>query len=254
VRPRLLDLGFALVAALIEFANVIDNGASPLGLGLTAFACAVLLARRRAPLVVLVVTLAAELGVDAAGDYPAGAPILVMLFTVADQLDGRISAAALVPTAIVLGVGDILSPVSAVAVWFVGAAVRMRRKDIEEDERLAVRREREAIARELHDVIAHSVSVMLVGVRGARDVLRTQPDVADETLAKVEASGEQSLAELRRALGLLRAPAADADLRPQPTLAQLDDLLAEASLPARLEVVGERRPLSCPPTGSSRRR
>ncbi len=142
-----------------------------------------------------------------------------------------------------LGLGDITSPVSAVSVWLVGTLVRMRRAGIEEDEQLAVQREREAIARELHDVIAHSVSVMLVGVRGARDVLRTQPDVADETLAKVEASGEQSLAELRRALGLLRGSDAVPDTRPQPTLAQLDELLAEASLPAHLEVVGDRRPL-----------
>jgi signal transduction histidine kinase len=244
MRPRVLDLGLALLAALIDFANVIDNGASPAGLGLTAVACVALLVRRRAPLAVLAVTVAAELGADAVGDYPAGAPILVMLFTVADELEGRIAVAALVPTAVVLGVGDIVSPVSAVAVWLVGALVRMRRAGIEDDEQRAVQREREAIARELHDVIAHSVSVMLVGVRGARDVLRTQPDVADETLAKVEASGEQSLAELRRALGLLRGADAAADRRPQPTLAQLDELLAEAGPPARLEVLGERRPLS----------
>ena len=70
--------------------------------------------------------------------------------------------------------------------------------------------------------MAHSVTVMLVGVRGARDVLRSRPDVADATLGKVETSGEQSLAELRRILALLREPADAAESRPQPSLAQLD--------------------------------
>jgi signal transduction histidine kinase len=87
---------------------------------------------------------------------------------------------------------------------------------------------------------------MLVGVRGARDVLRTSPDVADDTLARVEASGEQSLAELRRILALLRGPEHGAESRPQPSLAELAELVAsfrDAGLPVRLEVVGEPRPL-----------
>ena len=84
-----------------------------------------------------------------------------------------------------------------------------------------------SIARELHDIVAHSVSVMLVGVRGARDVLRTAPEVADETLARVETSGEQSLTELRRILALLRGPEQGAESRPQPSLADLDELVAE---------------------------
>jgi signal transduction histidine kinase len=88
---------------------------------------------------------------------------------------------------------------------------------------------------------------MLVGVRGARDVLRTSPDVAEETLAGVERSGEQSLAELRRLLALLREPERTAESRPQPSLAELDELVAgyrTAGLPVRLEVIGEAPPLS----------
>jgi signal transduction histidine kinase len=87
---------------------------------------------------------------------------------------------------------------------------------------------------------------MLVGVRGARDVLRTSPDVADDTLARVETSGEQSLAELRRILALLRAPEHGADSRPQPSLAELDELVTgyrDAGLPVRLDVIGEPQPL-----------
>ena len=76
-----------------------------------------------------------------------------MLFTVADELEGRVAAGgagADAPSC--WGSGDITSPVSAVSVWLVGTLVRMRRAGIEEDEQLAVQREREAIARELHDV------------------------------------------------------------------------------------------------------
>jgi signal transduction histidine kinase len=245
MRPRAQDLAFALIATVVEFAMLIDgsDGVSVLGLGLTAVACAALMFRRRAPLPVLAVTLAAELGVLAAGDYPGGAPILVALFTVADQLSWPVAFAALVPTVLALALGDMVSPAPVFAAFGVGAAVRARRGELAAGERMAVQRERAAIARELHDIVAHSVTVMLVGVRGARDVLRTSPEVADETLARVETSGEQSLAELRRVLDVLRDPDAAVDTRPQPSLEQLDELVAEAGVPARLEIAGERRSL-----------
>jgi signal transduction histidine kinase len=245
VRPRAQDLAFALIATVVEFAMLIDgsDGVSALGLGLTAIACGALIVRRSAPLLVLAVTIAAELGVVAAGDYPGGAPILLALFTVADQLSWPIAFAALVPSVLALALGDMVSPAPVFAVFGVGAAVRARRQELAAGERMAVQRERAVIARELHDIVAHSVSVMLVGVRGARDVLHSSPEIASETLARVETSGEQSLAELRRVLDVLREPDAAADTRPQPSLEQLDTLIADAGVPARLEIAGERRPL-----------
>jgi signal transduction histidine kinase len=87
---------------------------------------------------------------------------------------------------------------------------------------------------------------MLVGVRGARDVLRSDPDVAEHTLARVETTAEESLAELRRILALLRDPRRAADVRPQPSLADLGALVDDyraAGLPAELHVTGEPRPL-----------
>jgi signal transduction histidine kinase len=87
---------------------------------------------------------------------------------------------------------------------------------------------------------------MLVGVRGAREVLRSEPETAEETLAHVERSGEQSLAELRRILALLRGPQHTADSRPQPSLAELNELIASycaAGPQVRLEVIGEPLPL-----------
>jgi signal transduction histidine kinase len=87
---------------------------------------------------------------------------------------------------------------------------------------------------------------MLVGVRGARDVLRSSPDAADDMLASVERSGEQSLGELRRILALLREPEQGAEAHPQPSLADLNQLVEgyrEAGLPVRLEVIGNPKPL-----------
>jgi signal transduction histidine kinase len=156
--------------------------------------------------------------------------------------------------------GAIIAATLTVGIWGLGAYAQTRRRyrreleqraahlerEREQLARIAVHEERTSIARELHDIVAHSVSVMLVGVRGARDVLRTSPDVADDTLARVETSGEQSLAELRRILALLRAPEHGAEARPQPSLAELDQLVADyraAGLPARLEVTGEPQPL-----------
>jgi signal transduction histidine kinase len=150
--------------------------------------------------------------------------------------------------------------VCTVAAWGLGVFIETRReyrrelerraasvdREREQRERLAAHEERASIARELHDIVAHSVSVMLVGVRGARDVLRSEPDVADATLAKVETSAEQSLAELRRILALLRERASAAESRPQPSLDELDDLIAEyrdAGLQVTLERTGDQRPL-----------
>ena len=112
----------------------------------------------------------------------------------------------------------------------------------EERERAAVAAERRRIARDLHDLIAHSVSVMIVQAGAARVLLAEQPDRAAGPLFAVEEAGRQALAELRRLLGMLRAGAAQAALTPQPGLAELEALIAQtraAGLPVELAVEGE---------------
>ena len=84
---------------------------------------------------------------------------------------------------------------------------------------------------------------MLVGVRGARDVLHSEPEVAYATLGRVEESAEHSLAELRRSLGLLRDPDTSATRTPQPSLKDLEALFADAGLPVRLHASGKLRDL-----------
>jgi signal transduction histidine kinase len=107
--------------------------------------------------------------------------------------------------------------------------------------------ERARIARELHDVVAHNVSVMVVQAGAARRTIERDPDRAREALTSVEATGRQALDEMRRLLGVLRTEDEATELRaPQPSVSHLDELVAhvrEAGLPVDLVVEGEPRPL-----------
>ncbi|MEV4619609.1 histidine kinase [Asanoa sp. NPDC049573] len=112
----------------------------------------------------------------------------------------------------------------------------------------AVEQERARIARELHDIVSHNVSLMIVQAAAAREVLPTMPDEATAALTAVEGAGRTTMTELRHLLGLL-APAADGkdeDLTPQPSLSRLSpliDRIAFAGLPVEVRISGEPRPL-----------
>jgi signal transduction histidine kinase len=93
-----------------------------------------------------------------------------------------------------------------------------------ERERAAISEERLVIGRELQDIIAHSVSVMVVQAGGARRLLRREPDRARESILAVERTGRETLAEMRRLLGLLRRDDDPGALTPQPGLEQLPEL------------------------------
>ena len=269
-----LDSLLALGVAGLEVAQTLESDGSPLVVSvmLAFVGGAVLVLRRRDPLATLAVSLLALLGVALVGATPLAMAPLIGLYTVATSCERRVTLAALVltvavsvATTLVVPSGDqLFDPIQAVAcslaAWGIGIYVETRRKyrrelqrraafverEHQQLERLAAHQERAAIARELHDIVAHSVTVMLVGVRGARDVLHSRPEVADATLGKVETSGEQSLVELRRILEVLREPADAAESRPQPSLAQLDALVAQyrnPGLAVTLERAGDQRPL-----------
>lgn len=111
---------------------------------------------------------------------------------------------------------------------------------------LAVADERTRIARELHDVIAHTVSVVVVQAGAGRRVAREDPEGARAALASIEGIGREALADLRRMVGVLRDEAPVDGLTPQPTLAdvpELVDRLAAAGLPVEVRVDGDPRPL-----------
>jgi signal transduction histidine kinase len=138
------------------------------------------------------------------------------------------------------------------APWVAGRAVRQRRlNDTQlEHERAraaaAIAEERARIARELHDVVAHSISVMVLQARGGRRVLDSEPSDARDAFGTIERTGQQALDEMRRLLGMLRRSDEEIALAPQPSLRELGRLVEQvraAGLPVQVTVEGEPREL-----------
>lgn len=142
----------------------------------------------------------------------------------------------------------------AVTPWVVGRNARARslrlaaaEREQEQRTRMAVSDERTRIARELHDVVAHSVGVIVVQAEGARRVFERDPDRAREALDSIEQTARTALGEMRRSLGVLRREGGRAELEPQPGIEDLGELLAQAragGLTVELAVEGE--PTSLP--------
>ncbi len=153
-----------------------------------------------------------------------------------------------------------------VGLWIIARAVRARRLYLKELEdraerlqrtasaelRAALAEERARMARELHDVVAHHISVMTVQAAGARRMLSRDPDRSIEAMRAVEETGRSALDEMRRIVGALRhvdaeePPTAAAELAPQAGVAELDALMGrarETGLDVGLTVVGEPRTL-----------
>jgi signal transduction histidine kinase len=133
---------------------------------------------------------------------------------------------------------------------------RARLTAVEREQTEALRRavveERARIARELHDVVTHNVSVMVIQAGAARRVMRAVPDEADEALLAVEAGGRAAMTELRHVMGLLTMDSGDQDasrtesLTPQPGLEQLETLIGrvrDTGLPVVLTITGAARPM-----------
>lgn len=111
----------------------------------------------------------------------------------------------------------------------------------EQQARLAESRARAQIARELHDIVAHSLSVMIVQAEGGRAVAAKKPEAAKQALTVIAETGREALSEMRRIVGVLREdPAeAEADFAPAPTLGDIPDLVGRASDRASLAVRGQ---------------
>jgi signal transduction histidine kinase len=281
--PWVFDSGLVLVAAGMSAALfVVDNG--PVGRGLPrgtlVLACALALlhtlplaARRRFPGTVLALCVVSGLAVAALGVPPIvlGLAILVAVYSVAAYGDRWVSlaglaAAELGSAAVQLTPGRFQTPTVVSnalvigAAWLLGHFVGRRRAytarleqtaELErtraEQARRAVAEERLRLARELHDVVAHSISVIAVQSGVGAHVAKTQPEEAAKALAAIEATSRAALIELRRLLGVLRQDGeSQGDLAPVPGLADLDSLLAEvakAGLGVRLRVEGTPSPL-----------
>ena len=119
-------------------------------------------------------------------------------------------------------------------------------REREERARTAVTEERARIARELHDVVGHSVSVMTVQASAVRRLLRPEQEREREALLIVERTGREALAEMRRMVGVLRRPEEGPALAPQPSLEHVERLVEqarEAGLSVELRVEGDPQPL-----------
>jgi signal transduction histidine kinase len=154
----------------------------------------------------------------------------------------------------------VVTPILYAIVWLTGFALRDRavradaaeeraarlEQEREVDALRAVAQERTRIARELHDIVGHSVSVMTVQASGVRRLLRPEQEQEREALLAVERTGREALAEMRRVVGALRDPEEGTALAPQPSLSRVDKLVAQArdtGLPVDLEIAGEPVPL-----------
>ena len=191
-----------------------------------------------------------------AGAYADGARAYLGLLVMAA---GVLTVTALSPNQVA---GDYIFPTAFAAVsWLSGRALRTRTRLTEELHEAALREEeaheqaalraaadeRRRIAREMHDVVAHSVSVMVVQAGGARRILERDPARAIAAAAQIERTGREALAEMRRLLGVLHGDDEEHAARaPQPTMASVGALVSrarDAGLPVQLHETGERRSL-----------
>src|SRR5829696_7663165 len=269
-RALAVDVLLALGVGLVQVAGVSASGSfarwpswRPLdgwAYALLVAGAAALLFRRRWPLGVLAVAVACGLAYAARG-YPEGPSNLAIypaLWTVAMTLPRRTAwlaggAAALpVAGAELLFYGDTMfdfepfyAAVTVLAALWWGEAVRARRAYVaelrdraeraertrEEEARRAVDEERMRIARELHDVVSHTIGVISVQAGVAAHLLHRRPDKAADSLAAIRQASDEALGELHAMLGVLRDGDGDggrAPLAPAPGLAELDALVAQA--------------------------
>lgn len=235
---------------------------------LLVLGCAPLAFRRRRPVIVLTLVGAATAALAA---REPGADLALSLvvasFTAAAHVDRERFQRAVVPIAVVAAVASLLLayPDTNWVEVLVGAtfsaglpmlfgriAYNRRRRMVGDRERAAgdaVTAERSRIARELHDAVAHSMSVMVVQAGAARTVIDHDPEAAKAAIVRIEETGRDGLTEMRRLIGVLTDPGTEADLAPQPGLAQLEALLETvrgAGVP--VEVVTRGQPRRLPPS------
>ncbi|WP_030414994.1 sensor histidine kinase [Streptomyces sp. NRRL S-1448] len=276
-----LLLGFTSLWVAGEVSGAHQLAAAIFTVGL----CLVVALRRKAPVKMLLLTAAIGVGqlIFDIPPNPGNFAMFVITYTVASGTSTARWAArcalagALVGPALSLvrfgeGPGHrqlweslfftVLLTVPFVLAWVLGDSVRTRRaywaqleekatrleKEREAQARIAVAAERARIARELHDVVAHNVSVMVVQADGAAYVLDAAPEQTRQALETISGTGRQALAEMRRLLGVLRTgeQAEGGEYVPQPGVEQLTDLIDQvrgAGLPVDFRVEGEPRPL-----------
>ena len=271
--PVAVDATLVLLLALIAIPR--HGGHEPDGqpvwhLGLFAVALIAPLAwRRKAPAAVFAMMSAVAFGQWASSQpSPADLALLVAFYTVATQESWRriLLAAAILEVGAVLAAVRFAPPGTGLWAWVLisgmitasgvlGYNIRTRRAylaaledraaraehDRDQQAQLAAAAERARIAREMHDVVAHNIAVMIALADGAAYTIDADPRRASAIMGQVSDTGRSALTEMRRLLGVMRESAQPTGHAPQPSLADLDDVLSavrSAGLSARLTVSG----------------
>jgi signal transduction histidine kinase len=277
VAPRVLVLAreyvfealavVAVVLAQIEIWRTIDENHLRLA-GIALFTAGSLLLRRSAPFAVPIAVAAGAIAftlLDAAAAYDTESMFLVLIlaaWVAGSLLDVRQAVIALgallasswlvflrapdVPATELIWVsipicGTFLLSAAASRHSERARLAEERARRMEQEARQAVEEERGRITRELHDVLAHSVSVMTVQASAVRRLLKPEQEREREALLTVEETGRQALAEMRRLLGIMRTESERPALAPQPglgTLPQLVEQVRQSGLPVELTVEG----------------
>ena len=279
--PRVEDLALATVVAAVAMAeiwvplpSVLGEGSRAISSAVTLLACAALTQRRTHPLATALVVLigwplAYTLTPILVLFWGQFVPIVVGLYSVArygDQRQRVLGALAgactllyvdlRVPelgdpseivfhwmvSAVAFGLGFFVSSYERLALTASERAARAEATSREEALR-AVSEERARIARELHDIVAHSMSVMVVQA-GAAEKALDDTEYVRKALGSIRTTGTSAMAEMRRVVALIRDDGETAGMHPQPDLADLEKLVAEMDVPTTLHIEGEEQPLS----------
>jgi len=270
-----IDLAICLATAALSIGGLAtQHRLDTIAVVFCAGLCTPLLLRRLSPIlcfgVIAFVALAQWL---LAGPQWADVSVLIALYWVA--LDGSLIEVALAAGTVELGAimaAVRWSPSEPLKVWVglsglataagvLGVTIRQRRAllaslhekaarlEFERDQqgRLAAAAERARIAREMHDIVAHNLSVMIALAEGATYAMDASPERAAEATRRVSATGREALVEMRRLLGVLREESEAQPLEPQPSLDRLDELLARvnaAGIPVTMDLDGDPRELA----------
>lgn len=280
--PLGVDVAFALFIganSVVGYVTAERSGSQReqdvVGLLLLLALTALLTQRRRRPLLVMLATVPLEVAFWVA-DYPTNFDVfpILTLYAATAHSDGsrrRVwgwTAAAIAVYTFVALIGVFSPDEDLPAVAFlgimiifgtaavVGELVHQRRQRVRELEERAARAENERellarqavlderarIARDLHDVVAHAMSVMVVQAGAAERLVEQSPDRARQSLANIQEAGRQALADMRRMLGVLRDEGGPVELSPQPSIEQVHQMVQrciESGVPTELHVDGE---------------
>ena len=278
--PLAFDITLAVVLAVITVVGSVGEAhpqqaadkakpghhlaTAPVGYLLVAVSALALIWRRRRPVLVLAVSLGAVLLYTCLGYYNGAAVLnpIFALYAVAVAVPPATAIGLSVITMVSLmaataafgpfgtGGGFFLIPVEVAAALFLGVWVASRAnalREREEQARRAVDAERLRIARELHDVVAHTMATINVQASVAAHVIERQPDQAAQALEVIKRASKEGLRELRGILNVLRQADEGDDRSPAPRLAQLDALVENATragLPTSVTVTGQARTLA----------